>query len=336
MTQSVLTKTAGLAWLLLESYDIDPLPLFRKAHIDPALMNDMSSRTNWSTQNALWVSVADSINDPCFGLRLGGLWHPSYMHALGYAWLSSATLYSALERLSRFISIVNPNISVEIFNDSHTVSGEVSSASDSIPRDEPWYADVDMSILIAMCRANSGDSLNPVSIEFKHAEPDCAGDFFALFRCPVSFGAQHNCMTFSRKDVDKLLPGSNTLMSQVHDQEMIHYLAGLDGGDILNKVKNAILKLLPDGRMSDAKVAEALFMSNRNLQRKLQAQGTTFKTILTELRKELALKYIQDPQLTLTEVSFMLGFSEMSAFSRAFKQWTGQSPKASRLSEQVI
>ena len=206
----------------------------------------------------------------------------------------------------------------------------VSSASDSVPRDAHWYADADMSLLIAMCRANYGDSLNPVSLEFMHAEPDCAGEFFALFRCPVTFGAQRNRMTFSRKDVDKHLPGSNTLMSQVHDQEMVRYLAGLEGGDIIYKVKNAILELLPDGRMSDTKVAETLYMSNRNLQRKLEAQGTTFKTILTEIRKDLALKYIQDPQLTLTEVSFMLGFSEMSAFSRAFKQWTGTSPKVRR------
>jgi AraC-like DNA-binding protein len=333
MTQSVLTKTAGLAWSLLESYGIDPLPLFRKAHINPALMNDMSSRTNWSTQNALWTSVSESVNDPCFGLKLGGLWHPSYMHALGYAWLSSSTLYSALGRLSRFIDIVNPNISVDISSDSDNVTIEVRSASDSISRDAYWYADADMSILMAMCRANCGDSLNPVAVEFRHAEPDCAGNFFSLFRCPVEFGAPHDRITFSRIDVDKRLPGSNTLMSQVHDQEMVRYLAGLGNGDITHKVKNAILELLPDGRMSDAKVAETLFMSNRNLQRKLEAQGTTFKTILTELRKELASIYIQDPQLTLTEVSFMLGFSEMSAFSRAFKQWTGQSPKAQRNSQ---
>ena len=125
-----------------------------------------------------------------------------------------------------------------------------------------------------------------------------------------------------------------TLRSLLDRQEQPPLLlAGLGNGDITHKVKNAILELLPDGRMSDAKVAETLFMSNRNLQRKLEAQGTTFKTILTELRKELASKYIQDPQLTLTEVSFMLGFSEMSAFSRAFKQWTGQSPKAQRQSQ---
>ena len=98
----------------------------------------------------------------------------------------------------------------------------------------------------------------------------------------------------------------------------------------VQKVKNAIIELLPDGRLSDNKVAEALFMSPRNLQRKLEAEGTTFKTLLTEIRRDLALKYIQDTELTLTEISFMLGFSEMSAFSRAFKQWTGKSPRVQR------
>jgi len=333
MSQSVLTKTAGLAWSLLESYGIDPLPLFRKVHIDPELMNDMSSRTNWTTQDALWQGVADSVNDPCFGLKVGDFWHPSHMHALGYAWLSSTTLHSAFKRLSRFIKIVNPNIMVELSNSHDQLSIEVSSASDTIPRDASWYADGDMSVMMAMCRANYGAKLNPVSVEFKHAEPACAGDFFALFRCPVSFGAEHNRMRLSHKDTNKRLPGSNEMMSQIHDQEMIRYLAKLDDGDIVNKVKNVILEQLPDGRMSDTRVAETLFMSNRNLQRKLEAQNTTFKTILTQIRQELAIKYIKDPQLTLTEVSFMLGFSEMSAFSRAFKQWTGQSPRAQRQSQ---
>jgi AraC-like DNA-binding protein len=330
MSQSVLTKTAALAWSLLESYDIDPLPLFRKAHIDPASMEDMSSRTNWSTQNALWQSVADSIEDPCFGLKVGKFWHPSHMHALGDAWLSSSTLYSALERLSRFIKIVNSNIVLNLSKSNDQVSIEVVTASETDGRKASWYADMDMSILMAMCRANFGDTLNPVSIDFMHEEPVCAGEFYALFRCPVNFGADRNRMMLSRKDADRRLPGSNKLMSQVHDQEIVRYLAGMNDGDIVHKVKNAILELLPDGRMSDIKVAETLFMSNRNLQRKLEAQGTTFKTILTDLRKELATKYIKDTQLTLTEISFMLGFSEMSAFSRAFKQWTGESPKAHR------
>ena len=113
---------------------------------------------------------------------------------------------------------------------------------------------------------------------------------------------------------------------------MIEYLAKLDENDIVQRVKASIIELLPDGKMSDTRVAETLYMSNRTLQRKLEEQGTTFYNILTEIRKEMALKYLKDSQLTLTELSFQLGFSEMSSFSRAFKNWTGQSPREYRSS----
>ena len=106
MPQTVLTKTTEIAWALLESYGIDPLPLYRKVRIDPAQMSNMSSRTNKNTVYALWNGVAEQVKDPCFGLKVGQFWHPSYMHALGYAWISSSTLRSALDRLARYIHII--------------------------------------------------------------------------------------------------------------------------------------------------------------------------------------------------------------------------------------
>ena len=111
---------------------------------------------------------------------------------------------------------------------------------------------------------------------------------------------------------------------------MINYLARLDKDDIIQRVKVAIIDQLPSGNVTEDTVAEAIFISKRSLQRKLNEKGTTFKTILTDVRQDLALKYIHDRKLTLTEISFMLGFSEMSSFSRAFKRWTGESPKEFR------
>ena len=330
MPQTVLTKTTEMLWALLESYGIDPQPLFRKVRIDPALMSNMTSRINRHTQDELFRGAVERVGDPCIGLNFGKFWHPSYMHALGYAWMSSSTLRSALGRLQRFIHIVNRDLEIELTEDGQGMRVEVFNTSEENPREQYWYADADMSNLITMCRANFGAKLNPLSVSFKHPAPPCAGEFYALFRCPVNFDAERNCMLLSSEDIDKRLPGSNPMMSQIHDQEIIRYLAKLDKNDIIQKVKNAIIELLPDGRMSDHKVAEALYMSPRNLQRKLESEGTTFKTLLTEIRRDLALKYIQDTELTLTEISFMLGFSEMSAFSRAFKQWTGDSPRAQR------
>ncbi len=331
MSQTILAKTSELAWALLEANDVDPLPIFRAARIDPKLMVDMNARFTQAAVSGLWDSTAKAINKPCFGLQAGKLWHPAYMHALGYAWMSSSTLRTALQRLVRFIHIVNQDAEIQLSEDEDTLSVQWL-IKDNKGNLAPWVSDVRLSVLLAMCRANYGQTLNPVEVNFCHEKPACSGEYFEYFRAPVNFSAEENTITLSLKDIDKQLPSSNPLMSQVHDQIMVKYLADLDDGDIVERVKAEIIELLPDGRLSDLKVAESLYMSNRTLQRKLQAANTSFKTILTEVRKELAMKYIRDSRLTLTELSFQLGFSEMSAFSRAFKQWTGASPRGYRQS----
>lgn len=327
MSKTMLAKSAELAWVLLEENDIDPLPVFRASGIDPKLMKDMNARFTLATMDRLWNNIGEAIHTPCFGLQAGQLWHPAYMHALGYAWMSSSSLGTALNRMVRFIHIVNQSASIELSEMEEGLNVHWTGANET---PSAWVSEVRLSILLAMCRANYGQRLDPVSVSFTHAKPDCAGEYFEYFRAPVHFSAQKNQLTLALKDVNKHLSSSNPLMSQVHDQIMVKYLAGIDSDDIVEQVKAIIIEQLPDGRVTDAKTAESLYMSSRTLQRRLQSTGTSFKAILTEVRQELALKYIRDSRLTLTELSFQLGFSEMSAFSRAFKQWTGESPRGYR------
>ena len=169
-----------------------------------------------------------------------------------------------------------------------------------------------------------------MSVSFKHRGSACSGEYYSFFRCPVEFGAESNLIILPLDVVNKQLTSSNPQLAQINDQVMINYLAKLDKEDIVQQVKAAILDQLPSGNVTEETVAEAVYTSKRSLQRKLNEKGTTFKTILTDVRQDLALKYIHDRKLTLTEISFMLGFSEMSSFSRAFKRWTGESPKEFR------
>lgn len=330
MSETVLAKTSELAWVLLEKNNVNPLPIFRAARVDPKIMRDMNARYSQATQTDLWSRTAEAIDDPAFGLQAGELWHPTFMHALGYAWLSSSSLRTALQRLARYIHVVNQGTEMKLSEseDSLTVAWKPV----RYKGETPWMSDVSMSVLLTMCRANFGADLNPLSVRLCRAAPAQTGPYYELFKCPIEFSSENDTLTLSLADADKVLPSSNALMSLVHDQIMLKYLATLDDDNIIERVKAAIIELLPDGRMSDVKVAEMLFMSNRTLQRKLSAKNTSFKTILTEVREHLAYKYIRDSSLTLTELSFQLGFSEMSAFSRAFKQWTGSSPRQYRQS----
>jgi len=108
---------------------------------------------------------------------------------------------------------------------------------------------------------------------------------------------------------------------------MVKYLARLKKEDISTRVRAAIVDQLPSGGISDETVAEALYLNSRTLQPRLSEAGTTFKSLLVEVRRELAEKYVLDQKLTITEISYLLGFSETSAFSRAFKTWTGKTPR---------
>lgn len=328
-SHTTLASAAGLLWKVIESYDQDPEPYFRKARIDPKLINDPRARLSLTSVDNIYHALFESVNDPCMGLKLACLWHPSYLASLGYAWLASSTLHTALNRLSRYVRIINDAISVSLEEVGDTLVITVSSDDRELPN---YYQDDSSSaILVNMCRANYGKELNPISVSFKHdATSACSGDYYSFFRCPVEFGASSNQVVLSLDVVNKRLTSANPQLAQINDQVMLNYLADLNKDDIVQQVKVAIIDHLPSGNVTDEKISDAVYTSKRSLQRKLNEQGTTFKTILTEVREDLALKYIHDRKLTLTEISFMLGFSEMSSFSRAFKRWTGESPKEFR------
>ena len=159
MSLSVLAKTAELAWELLKSYDIDPVPIFQQARIDPGSMQDMHTRISQASVTNLWALVAEKVDDPCFGLRAGKLWHPSYMYALGYGWLTSSTLRTALNRLQRYSHLVNTSIRVSLTDTERGL--QIDWSNPAIDDAHYWHADGSMALLITMCRANYGSSLDP-------------------------------------------------------------------------------------------------------------------------------------------------------------------------------
>ena len=113
---------------------------------------------------------------------------------------------------------------------------------------------------------------------------------------------------------------------------MVDYLGKLNKDDIIDRVTSVIVDILPSGGVVDEKVAETLHMSVRSLQRRLKEVGTTFRTLLETVRKDLASTYVHDLDVELAEVAFLLGFSDQSSFSRAFRRWTGHSPSEARKS----
>ena len=329
MPLSFYSPALDLLIKIMRSYRVDPVPILRDLAIDPKKVADINARFRMDQVLALFQQMEERIPDSGFGLKAAEFWHPSHMGPLGYAWMTSDTLRAALNRLHRFSKIVSEGSRLTLVEKEDKLSMEFRFLKNIALTSR---SDTAMAMLLAMVRASGGPKLHPASVSFSHAAPKDPGPYFALFRCPVEFDAAVTAFDLNTEETDRPRSSSHSQLSVLHDQLMREYLNHLDKNNIVEQVKAAIVDELPSGHISDARIARALFMTERTLQRRLQAEGTTFKKLLTEVRQELADQYIRDSRLTLQEISFLLGFAELSSFSRAFKRWNGMSPKYYRAS----
>lgn len=324
MTATYLASTVNLSWKVIKSYGIDPVDLFQAAHIDLDKVQCAGCRISQRSVDRLWELVARSIKDPCMGLRMAEHWHPSYLNALGYSWLASSTLLEALNRLVRYIHIVTETIELELDEREEELDLIVNYSLDvdKIPQ----RSDAKLAVFMAMCRANFGDELKPVRVSFRHASPACAAQFHEFFNAPVLFSQPFNIITFHLEDTTQKLTGANPYLAEINDKVVIKYMSRLKKSDIVQRSKTIIVDNLSSGSVSNKMVAKKLFMSVRSFQRALEKANVTYRDILAEIRQDLAEGYINNPAIELQEVAYLLGFTEYSAFSRAFKQWTNTSP----------
>ena len=313
-----------ILWNILESYEIDPEPLFQEAALNPELMRKSVGRYRIDNIDYIWRRASEAIGDPCFGLKAAEVWHPSNLGALGYAMLASNTLRTSLERMVRYLDFLSDEDFMKLDETEEGLRLTLVLSRRNVDKSEQY--DAALALTMSICRMNYIEDLAPVSVTLVHPKPSCSPKFYEYFRSPVLFEACTYSLTLPIDVVDKILPGSNPQLAELNDQVMIQYLAELDQDQITQKVKATIIDQLPSGSVTDEAVARTLHMSSRKLQRQLQNAGTTFNTLLNEIRQELAQKYLRGEDTSMTEIAFLLGFSESSAFSRAFKRWTGVSP----------
>ncbi len=325
---SVLAQSVGSLWRVIESYGLDPEPLFRAEGLDLELPIEPGTRLPYDSLDAVRARAARATGDPAFGLRVADRVHPSYLGALGYAFLASTTLRSGFERIHRYVRVLNEQGRFDLIDEPGALRARLSVGQDSL--DPVVRDDGQLAMLLTLCRLNGGETLNPVEVCFTHAAPEDTGPYESLFGCPLVFGAPANELAISAEDADRILPSANDVLAQMNERIVIQRLAQLDRDNVTGRVRAAIMDQLPSGDVSDESVADALHMTPRTLHRRLKDDGESFRTLLTAVRRDLAEQYLADSSLTLTEITFLLGFSEMSSFSRAYKNWNGISPSEAR------
>ena len=319
---------------LVEMHGIDARVLLREAGVDPAALRDPSARipsTFWDTAGAKAVAL---IPDPAFALRAARCWHPSNLGALGHAWLASSTLRTGLERLQRYSRVLGEKAELKITN---TREG-LRFVYDHRRRDPVLRAigsDFVMSLVVDMCRMNYGASLRPVEVRLSRAKPGDIEPYRHFYGCPIHFEANEDSFLLSPRVADEPLPTANRQLAGILDSILTAQLAALDKDNIPARCKSSVLEQLTSGEVSENDMARQLHMSRRTLQRKLAESNTTYQKLVDDTRRDLALRYMEDAGKSITDVTFLLGFSGQSAFTRAFKRWTGTSPTTYREQKQA-
>lgn len=310
--------------LALEAAGADPAEILREAHVEHVRSNDPMLRITDSDINAIYERAVAATGDPYFGLRVASYILPGMLHALGYALLASETLKEFCNRLVRYWNLVAQSANYSVGDDGVELKLEAQARSTSLCFEtEDTFA----ALILRLMRMACQEELLPLRLELRRPMP-AGGDapYLDYFGCPVQFGRESLCLYFDLATMREPLSGASRELAQYNDQIVLRYLEKLDRDDIVSRVRGHIVAGLGAGRFSRADIAASVHMSASTLQVKLARAGLSFQRLLDEARHEIALGYIEQSRLSITEIAFMLGFSDLSNFIRAFKRWTGKSP----------
>lgn len=328
--------TTLASWIIgirkvLDAAGHDSADLFRRAGLD-AKVDDPEARYPSEKTRLLWQLATEATGDSCFGLKVASEATPTSFHALGYAITASATLKDAFERIIRYYRIVTDAGDIELQH-----RGEEYHLVIRLPDNGPQPAneaiDALISIFVRMCRSRAGRSFTPLRIDLRRPVPADIEGFQRILRAPLHFNTSDNRLVLGRADVERRLEGAHPELARHNDEVAVRYLARLDRSNIVVRVHAALIDQLPQGEPSAERIAQMLHLSERSLQRKLAESGTTYREVLDNTRRELALAYLDGKPHKLSEVTFLLGFADTRSFSRAFRRWTGQSPSEYRARE---
>lgn len=286
-----------------------------------------------------WMSLFDFMRlffagqallaDDNFGLHVGQRIKPGYYGVQGYALISSANGREALERGQRYYRLVSGVGLIEIEQRGEEVVILWRSNVPGNPDPGRQQAEMVISAWITLSRWATGLGVAPSWVSFRAPRPADTTEQEAFFGCPLHYEAPDYAVAVPVHYLDTPFLQADPSIQQIMDATAERRLAELDKAEEpgwLSECRRAIAKALADGTPLLEDIAPGLAMSPRELRTRLGGEGLSFKALLDETRKTLALNLVSDQGMSLVDVSFLLGFSEQSAFQRAFKRWTGVSP----------
>jgi AraC-like DNA-binding protein len=319
-----------LAYARAKEAGVDLEPILKKVGLTLHQIDDPGARLRVRDQISFLNLIASELQDDFLGFHLA---LPLDLRALGwlyYVSASSETMEEALRRAARYSSIANEGISLN-HTDVDDVAMRINYVGVSRHADRHQIEFV-VTALILMCRRLTGLRLMPIHTKFIHHREKISSDFFEFFGENVEFGAAVDevavAAAIKKLPVASADPYLSRLLIAYCEEALSRRPSRRDSFRAI--VENAIVPLLPHGKARADEVARRLGISRRTFARRLSLEELTFSDVLASLRSDLAMRYLADANLSISQVAWLLGYQEVSAFTHAFKRWTGKTPREAR------
>lgn len=298
-----LRVDAGLASVGLTRADLEN-PELRVSHFAADRLIRLSSR-----------------NHPDFGLLAAERLLPVHLDIVEYAARAQPTLHGALEHAIRYYALLHDGFEARFTLDEQYATLYFSFGALALA--ESAYEFVLAVHLLAARRMTGKADLSPAVVKFKHARPENLAHHEQVFRSQLLFGQSEYALVYPRAYLDLPLTQADSGLAQLLERHATEALQRLGRSALLRERVREFVRQDLTGKLTAEHMAKRLGMSPRTLHRRLVDEGITYRALVDDVRREMALHCLRDPQLSIGEVGYLLGFTTSAAFHRAFRRWTG-------------
>lgn len=306
------------------SVGLEPFAQLRAAGLDPQCLSNPDLKIPVQRLNALLESSAQAAGIEDFGLRMAMTRRLSNLGLVALAARDEPTVRAALSCLQRTMHLHNEAIRIEIEEEKSVVVIREQFLV-HLPGSMRQAVELAIAVLYRVTKELLGSHWSPVAVCFTHAAPQNLSSYRKLFDCSVQFNSVLNGLTCRSSDLDRPMPGADPQSLRVVQKYLL--AAAEHQPTQAERTLHLILGLLPSGRCTAELVARYLGIDRRTLHRRLELEGSSFSALVSEVRMEAAQRHLSNPGQSVTDLAGMLGFSDISAFSRWFSSKFGCSPR---------
>lgn len=316
-------------FLYLNALNVDIDAFLRSLGVDPAVARSPDGYIPVETYLQIQDGAAQYTHDPYFGLHMGEYAEAGSWSILGYMMMNCQNLGQAFEKSGRYSRIIGNmiegrgelqfnKIKLVLFTPPHA------------PQMSRHCFESTLSSSVRMLRTLTGVKLNPLEVTFTYPQPETTAEYERIFCCPVLFGHKETSITLDARILSTPIRMANPGLLAHFEKYAQDFLAEMEHKDEYTRaVTKIILSRLDDEALSIDKVAREMAVSVRTLQKRLEEEGVVFSDLLKSIRERLAKKYLRE-NYSVEQITYLLGFSEPSVFRKAFKKWSGVTPREYR------